>query len=181
MNTQQPIGEHIYDSVVPEGIPAGARIILGYVDGHWPNYDRMKIVHPHAYIIPITVLGKPGIRIADCEPGNLSPEHAAKWANNELKAGRKPTIYCSISTKPEIVKELEKLKISPSAVDWFGAHWSFVGHTPTSTPQVPTGYVALQFAAEIPHNGHAYDESVTNGSWPWPVAAPQTIKPIGCN
>ena len=168
--------------LTPEGIPAGALLVAGYIDGQWPNYEKMKQVHPHAYVIPITVTGRANVRVADCEKGNLSAPSAAAWAVREIKSGHRPTIYSSVSKKPEIVAELHKLGLSETLVDWWGAHWFAVGKPPTFTPPIPHGYVAIQFAANVPHNGHSYDETVTNGQWPHPVAAPeQQVHKVSCD
>jgi hypothetical protein len=162
----------MFDAVVVAAIPASAQIVAGYIDGHYVTVPALRLSHPHAYVVTITVTGKAGARVCDVESGDLTPLHGAQWAASELRAHRKPTIYCSLSNWGHVEIELNKMGISSAAVDWWIAHALVVGQVPTFRPPVPAGAVALQFAFDVPHNGHAYDESVTNGHWPWPPKAP---------
>ena len=163
----------MFDSVSVAGIPSGATLVAGYVDGLYANYEALVKAFPHAYVLPITVTGLPNVRVCDCEAGDLTPEHAAKWAAAELKANRRPTIYCSKSSWGAVIQWLDTLRIHHNAVDFWIAAWEFVGHRPTHTPAIPAGAVALQYAANVPNgNGHNYDQSVTLGNWPHPTPPP---------
>jgi hypothetical protein len=173
----------LYDSVNAKTIPAGAQLVAGYVDGAYANVADLKKRFPHAYVVTITVFGKAGARVADVETGDLTPAQGAKWALDELHAGRRPTIYCSAAVVPAVKLELSKLRVDPVAVDFWVAHWVSVGtQPPAKVPAVPTGAVALQYAANIPYGPYrdgAYDLSVTNGHWPFPAphkaATPQPV------
>jgi hypothetical protein len=173
----------LYDSVNAKTIPPGAQLVAGYVDGAYANVADLKKRFPHAYVVTITVFGKAGARVADVETGDLTPPQGAKWALAELHSGRRPTIYTSAAVMPAMKLELSKLRVDPIAVDFWVAHWVTVGTQPPATPPaLPTGAVALQYAANIPYGpygGGAYDLSVTNGRWPYPApnktATPQPV------
>ena len=158
---------YIYDSVNPLGIPAGVDVVAGYVDGLYANIDAMRKAHPHAYIMEITVTGRPATRVVDCERGDLTPTQAAEWAHNELKAGRKPTVYCSESSWPDVIEGLKKMRVHQSAVDWWFASWTTVARAADPAPELYPGAVARQYASDVPHNGSAYDLSITEGRWPF--------------
>jgi len=157
---------YIYDSVNPLGIPAGVEIVAGYVDGLYANIEAMKKAHPQAYVLEITVTGRPGTRVVDCERGDLTPAQAAAWAHTELKAGRRPTIYCSEASWFNVITELQKLRVHSTAVDWWIASWTTVARAPEPAPEIYPGSVARQYASDVPHNGSAYDLTVTEGRWP---------------
>jgi hypothetical protein len=157
---------YIYDSVNPLGIPAGVDVVAGYVDGAYANIEAMRKAHPQAYVLEITVTGRPGVRVVDCERGDLTPEQAAAWAHTELKAGRKPTVYCSESTWPDVIEYLKKLRVHQTAVEWWIASWTTVARAAEPAPELFAGAVARQYASDVPHNGSAYDLSITQGRWP---------------
>ena len=157
---------YMYDSVNPLGIPAGVDIVAGYVDGLYSNIDAMRKSHPQAYVLEITVTGKAGVRVCDCENGDLTPAQAAAWAHTELKAGRRPTIYTSEYQWPAVVEELAKLRVHQSAVDWWISSWTTVAKAADPAPEIYEGAVARQYASDVPHNGSSYDLTVTRGRWP---------------
>lgn len=167
----------IYDSVNPLGIPAGVAVVAGYVDGNYANIEAMRKAHPQAYILEITVTGQKGVRVVDCERGDLTPAAAAQWAVDELKAHHRPTVYCSASNWPLVMEELSKQRIHAAAVDWWIASWTTVGRAADPAPEVFKGSQARQYASDVPHNGSAYDLSVTVGRWPLPEE-PKAAKPV---
>ena len=161
----------MYDSANPAQIPTSAPIVAGYMDGlyAWKAADWHRLAS--SVQLTITVFGAPGVRIADCESGDLTPGQAAAWARRELDAGRRPTIYSDRSTWPQIVQALSLLGESGAAVDWWAAD-------PTGTPHLVPGSVATQYAWNSlgQTGGLNVDMSITNGVWPGRIV-PVTTKP----
>jgi hypothetical protein len=142
-----------FDSVNVGNIAAGAAVVAGYVDGRYANVTALRARFPDAVIIEITVTGLPGIEVCDCEAGNLTPAQAAQWAHNEVSAGRRPTIYCSTSTRPAVVAALAPYGLEfVRDVDNWVAHYDGV-------PEVPPGSVAKQYASA------SYDSNVALPNW----------------
>jgi hypothetical protein len=148
----------MYDAVDVAAIPAGAQIVAGYVDGNWPTYDELVAAFPDAQHVSITVIGKPGAMVADCETGDLTPLGAAHWAEAEIAAGRRPCIYYSRANAPAVTAALQGAGVPISAVDFWVADW-------TGTAHVVPGSVATQWA-DPPKSGGNYDISETAAGWP---------------
>lgn len=156
----------MYDAVNVNAIPAGATLVAGYVDGRYQTIPALRARFPAATIVEITVTGKPGVRVCDCETGDLTPRSAAGWARRELAAGRRPTIYCNTSTWPAVRAALGD---RAGRVDWWVAHYD-------NSPAIPAGAVAKQYK-----NG-SYDTSATVPGWPTaqpaPIPAPVLPPPV---
>ena len=154
----------MYDSVDPAGIPAGAEIVAGYVDGRYANLPAMMARFPTATHVSITVFGAAGAKVGDVEPGCMSERRGAQWARGEVDAHRRPTIYCNTATHPQVVVELAAVGLQfVRDVDWWEAHYDNVA---TLSP----GSVAKQYQSTA-----QYDISVTNGVWP--NATPPPLPP----
>lgn len=153
----------LYDSVTIADIPTDAKLVAGYVDGFYATYNTLVTAFPGATHVSITVAGKPGARVADCETGDLTPEQAAGWAADEIRSGRRPTIYANTDTWPSVTRELAKIGVSLGALDWWAAEWDGKG----SETDIPEGAVAKQYSSTSTPN---LDTSVTNGHWPNEVA-----------
>lgn len=67
--------------------------------------------------VDITVSGNPAIKVgkvaADDEPGDLTPEQAATWAEGERQAKEWPVIYVNRSNKPDTIALCTKLGLEP--------------------------------------------------------------------
>lgn len=143
------------DSVNPYAIPAETAIVAGYVDGlyawspaGWARFSGQKV--------SVTVKGAAGARVCDVESGDLSPSQGLAWAQEELGAGRRPTIYVSRSEWPQVAGH--------AGVDYWVADWTGKAHL------VP-GSVATQWSP-----GGLYDTSETDGVWPGlPPATPPVV------
>lgn len=148
----------MYDSTNQAAIPATAAIVACYMDGRYANEAQCRARFPRATVVTITVLGAAGARVADCETGDLTPASAAAWAHREIQAGRRPTVYCNLSTHPAVVRALAAYGLAfGNQVDWWGA--DYVG-----TPILLGGSVATQWI-----DAGGYDVSTTNGAWPLPA------------
>jgi hypothetical protein len=161
------------DSVDAQLIPVDTPIVAGYIDGwyRWSAADWARF--PNAQHVTITVTGLPGARVADCESGDLLPGEAAKWAQQEIAAGRRPTIYVDVSNWYPTIQEVRSLNLDPIFdLDWWVAGYPDVEPT---NPTPPNGAVAWQY-----HDAGPYDVSVTNGIWPatvGPVPPPAPTNP----
>jgi len=170
----------VYDAVAVSTIPQEASIILAYVDGWNPTYDTCRELFPNATLITVTTGSKPGARICDCETGDDTPYQAALWANNEVRAGRRPTIYVEIANRPLIVDYLADFGLETGRdVDIFSAWWNNDRQLIQTMPgsNVPlVGEVGHQF---VMVSQNTYDVSVALAAWvpvvPPPPPPPQAI------
>lgn len=90
----------MYDSVNVRAIPAGAKAVAGYVDGHWPTYSALLARHyPRAHCLSITVLGGRAACL-DFEQGDVyRVSEAVQWVRRELQHGTwRPCVYANRST-----------------------------------------------------------------------------------
>lgn len=156
----------MFDVVDPAKAPPSGDIYAGYIDGRYRSAGPLFARFPNAKHVTITVLGTAGAVVADCEPGDLTPQSAAAWARREVDAGRRPTIYCSTASRAVVTDALsgQGLRLGID-VDWWEAHYD---NTPSLTP----GSVAKQYAST-----NDYDTSVTNGSWPGRNVMPEHQPP----
>ena len=163
---------HCYDSVVATAVPPAA-LVLGYADGNWPTYDELvtRFAGPTVTtrVLSVTVAGRPGADIADCEQGNLGPSASAQWAKSELQAGRHPSVYGSRDVLLEVQDALRRLRVEQSLVGWWLAYYVQVAppESRIAWPHyVPQGFVGWQFADSIPvAGGHSIDASVVRPDW----------------
>jgi hypothetical protein len=155
-----------YDSTDVFAIPADAAVVAGYIDGDYVTVPALRARFPHARIIEITVTGLPGVAVCDCESGDLTPDQAATWAQNEVKGGRRPTLYCDASTRVALVGALAALGLQFGRdVDNWLAHYDDVA-------VVPDGSVAKQYL-----HTQTLDTSVALPTWGvLPQVAPATIE-----
>lgn len=156
----------MYDSVNPAGVKSGntsPEAVAGYVDGAWDDYTAMTSMFPAAYHVSVTATGVPGARVVDCEKGDLTPEATAAWCRSEIQAGRRPTVYCSLSAQPAVRQQLQAIQIPTADVDWWDANWGTGDH-------LDAGDVATQWQSQA-----GFDESDVQLAWlqggPGPVQA----------
>lgn len=161
----------MYDAISIYTIPANAKFLAGYVDingnyqgGYIANYVALGETFPGIPRVTITRSGLPGYHVADCENGDLTFWGAAVWASNEVKAGRRPTIYVETANRPGVVAALKELGLAFGVnVDCWRAWWDGIA-------EVMEGDVALQYKSLYDE----YDTSIALRSWsafpPIPVA-----------
>jgi hypothetical protein len=147
----------MHDSTNVSDIPAGATMVAGYIDGKFQTVPGLRKRFPKAKVVTITVLGTPGADVCDTEPGNISIPHAAQWAANEVKAGRKPTLYCMASAWDDVKAAVKAQGIAGKVSYWIA---QFDGKA-----VIPKGAVAKQFADPNTSGGH-FDVSVVADHWP---------------
>lgn len=148
----------MYDGITWQNLLAlNPTIVAGYIDGRYvTNFSAF----PNAQHVTITVFGAPGAHVCDCESGDLGPAQAAAWAHNEIANGRRPTIYCNMSTYPSVGSALGNLGLR------FGRDLDCWVADYDNNPAVPTGFVAKQFSTNS-----LYDTSETVSPWPAPPVA----------
>jgi murein L,D-transpeptidase YcbB/YkuD len=158
----------MYDSETPSAIPADAEIVAGYVDGQWPDFDELVTRFPNAKHVSITVSGRAGAMVGDCEKGDMTPATLATWAEREIAADRRPTLYYSKDSAPAVVAALQEAGVALTAVDYWVADWK----VPAEAHLVP-GSVATQWASPGTGSGGNYDVSETVEAWPAVAVEPE--------
>ena len=155
----------IYDAVDVSALPINANIILGYIDGTETsdNYNQVRARFPYARILTVTTTAQSRADICDVEKGDATPESAAFG----LKRGMYPTIYSSLSTKPELDAACA------------GTRWNWFAADPTGIPHIVSGSVATQWAwHSLGQTPEDYDISESIPSYPVPVAPGPQINRI---
>jgi len=139
----------IYDSVVPQAIPAG-QVVATYSTGAHPI--PVSAVAGRRTVIWIDTLGTDpsGSNELDIEPGCASPSQAAGWVRARLTAHPNATaiLYSSISTWPEIRADVASLPA------WMRAKIRWWIADPTGSPHMVPGADATQW-----YWGSSYDIS----------------------
>ena len=95
----------MYDAVTAANIPAGARMVAGYIDKiklePWSSRDWARF--PTA--VKVTIVKKASTNaghVLDVEPGDATPAQAPGWVRMRRAAGADPTIYMNASTWPTV-------------------------------------------------------------------------------
>lgn len=151
----------VYDSTDLSAIPETAELVLGYVDGQWPNFGAAVLRFGPAKVISVTTKGTSVARVVDCEEGNGDPAGAAAWCKDpayRVPGYPRPTVYYPLDLADAIVAALDAVGMTAAQVDWYPAHWTGVAH-------LEPGSVATQYA-DPPGSGGDFDLSLTNGIWP---------------
>jgi hypothetical protein len=149
----------MFDSETVSAIPKDAKVVAGYVDGQWPNYDEMVAAFPDALHVSITVSGRAGAMVGDCEKGDMTPSSVVAWAKREIEAGRRPTLYYSKDSAGDVAAALGDAEVAVSEVDFWVADWTRAAH-------LLPGTVATQWCSPGTGSGGNYDISETADAWP---------------
>jgi hypothetical protein len=159
----------MYDSTTATDIPPDADMVMGYVDGAWPNWFEVRQLFSHLspHHTP-TVATSPlhDADILDVEPGNFqingsdgfSLSEVSKWVNRQrkIKPHQAPVVYVSLAFVDVVKESLRK-----DGVDfpqWFIADW-------TGIPHLVLGSVATQYADPSTSGGH-YDVTWVSPNFP---------------
>ena len=143
----------MYDSVDPTKIPKDAEIVAGYVNGHWPTYNRLPGLFPNAQLVSIAVTADADAMVLDVEAGDATPDQAPAWITRQRARGGDPTIYCSRASMWPAVKSACALAGVVPPHYWIADY--------TDHEHLLPGSVATQWTDAGP-----YDISVTDGTWP---------------
>lgn len=145
---------HVFDSA-GSNFPALADFLLVYMDGAYANLGEAKKRYPQARLIQCTVHGASGVRVIDVESGTITTTQGVDLALAEIKAGRRPWLYGSLSS---ISAMAEGMNDVPDKFDWWLAH-------PDGNGTLPTGYGAKQYSwpnAYPVEAGQGFDVSIAN-------------------
>lgn len=145
----------MYDSTDVAAIPAAARMVAGYIDGRYVTVPQLLARFPNAQVVRITVTGIAGAHVADVENGDLTPEQGAAWAAAEVRAHRKPSIYCNASTWPAVRAALAQQLAGGSVYFWIADY--------DNDPTIPAGAIAKQYSTNVAAN---LDTSNVAAYWP---------------
>ena len=138
----------IYDSVVPQTIPAG-QVVATYATGAHP-IPTSAVAGRHTVIWIDTLGTDPSANALDIEPGCASPAQAAGWVRERLTAhpGATAILYTTISQWSTVQADVASLPSSIRAkIRWWIAD-------PTGSPHMLPGAQATQW-----YWGSSYDIS----------------------
>lgn len=149
----------IFDAVDWQTMPKHQPILV-YVDGDYVTYPDALALRPSLFFT-VSTTGNTVADIADVESGNMKADRAIFG----VRMGWWHTIYCNLSTLPEVMAA-SRAQGSPK--------WSWFAADPTGVPHLPPGASACQYAwhslGQCPAN---YDMSVALESWVQKASSPQ--------
>jgi hypothetical protein len=162
----------MYDSTTASDLPAGAPMLLAYVDGidTHNNYNEVRALHPNALIVKCTVTGGTlDAQVGDIESGDMTPQSGAGWAHRKVAAGQHPTLYMNESTWPAVKAAVHAVGLD-GKVSYLVAHYD-------DRPVIPAGAIGKQYIDHGPHGEH-YDVSIVADYWPGVDPVVQTTGPL---
>ena len=151
----------MYDSA-PRAFPPWADVLLVYCDGQYENLKWAQARFPNVRLLQCTVLGRPGVRVIDVEPGCVWPvSKAVELAQHEIAHRYRPWLYANGNTwDNELRPALDHAMVSPALYDSWLAE-------PDGVAEVPLGYQAKQYSWPEQHpvvppgeGSQGYDVSV---------------------
>jgi len=92
-----------YDDIYAANLPAGADAYLGYVDGHWPDYNEEVAKFTSAHIIGLTVFDIQQGDGCDIENGDLTAQQGANWLHAAQGRVVRPIAYSSVSEMETVI------------------------------------------------------------------------------
>lgn len=167
----------MYDSIDVNAYPTSTELALAYGNGRWPNAPDVQARFPKAIVKVLSVepSGYWYMDGFDCEVGNGNAGEAALWAQTKMQLypNTRPLIYCSRIGSPgygwdDCKTALMNLNVHPMDVDFGIADY-------TSEPHCLVGSVFTQWA-DSTFTGGNYDESLTNGLWPYNLQPPTIVE-----
>jgi len=153
------------DSIIPLNVPQGFPVVMGYIDGYWPDADAMGATHPGATLIRITTNPAHNAGdMLDVEIGDATPEQAPGWVSKRRASGHKgPIVYFAESARSKVLAEFKKQGVALPYL--FSAAYPGIG------PKIPPGDVGHQWIDRGP-----YDESVVV-DYLFGIDPPQPVPP----
>lgn len=117
-----------YDDIYATALPAGADAYLGYVDGHWPDYEAEVQKFTSAHIIGLTVFDVQQGDGCDIENGDLTAQQGAQWAHDAQGRVSRPIVYSSVSEMETVIAEALALGLTRAEFRVFTAHYGEGAH-----------------------------------------------------
>lgn len=143
----------MYDAVSPSGLPKGAPLYAGYVDGMYANVAQIKALFPNAIVVGIAVSSHTNDgEVLDVENYDATPTEAPGWVQMRRAAGVDPSVYCNSSTWPAVIAAFAAAGVA--APHYWIAQYD-------GDPTIPAGAVAKQF-----NDLGGYDISSVADVWP---------------
>lgn len=143
----------MYDGVTVSGLPEGAPLYAGYLDGRYANLPALRKRFPSARIVEIAVFASTlAGHVLDVETGDATPAESVGWVRARRKAGADPTVYCNTSTWPAVRAAFRAAGVAEP-------HYWLAAYNGSAT--IPAGAVAHQW-----RNTAHYDQSVVADYWP---------------
>lgn len=150
----------MYDGITPSGLPKGAPLYAGYVDGRFANVPGIRALFPHATVVEIAVSASTDAgQVLDVEQYDASPAEAPGWVQRRRAAGVDPSVYCNSSTWPQVRAAFKAAGVAEPHY-WIAQY--------DGDPTIPAGAVAKQF-----NDPGDYDISSVADYWPGIDPAPQ--------
>jgi GH25 family lysozyme M1 (1,4-beta-N-acetylmuramidase) len=119
----------MYDSVSVSEIPASAKAVAGYVGGHWPTYNQLRLKFPKAHKLSIAIAANENADCLDVEPGDAVISQAAGWVKRQKAAGaRKPVVYTSLSQAQLLINTLARAGLPRASYRLWTAHYTDKPH-----------------------------------------------------
>ncbi|MEH3053777.1 MAG: hypothetical protein PGN13_07165 [Patulibacter minatonensis] len=104
------------------GLPVEA--IAAYANGRFANVTAAREAFPHALVLEIDVSGQGIGHAGDFEAGDMPYGEAGPWAKRRIAAGvKRPVIYCSVSSWPQVSASLRASGLSRADVRLWTAHY----------------------------------------------------------
>lgn len=143
----------MYDSVDVSKIPRTAKMVAGYVNGRYKNYDILRAQFPDAICVPIATQASvnDGI-VLDVERYDATPQQAPDWVQRRRALGFDPTVYTPFFQWSVVRQEFRKQSV-PEPNYWV-AKWD-------NSAVVLPGAVAKQYGGLA-----GYDLSIVEDYWP---------------
>lgn len=145
----------MYDAVDIDEIPHAAHAVAGYVGGKWKTYPELRERFPHSHVLSIAVNAGEDAHCLDVERGDATPAQAPAWVHRQFARGvHLPVIYASLSSWPEIIRELGAHGIRRHQIRAWVAHYT--GHHHICRPDI-CGVAAKPLGQSRPgHQGLVY-------------------------
>lgn len=165
----------MFDSINVGEIPAGAGLVAGYVNGHWPTYLELVRRFPKAHVLGIAVSSSADAECLDVEQGDATVAVAPGWVKRQQARGvRKPVVYTSVSQARSLLDALAADGIRRSDIRLWTAHYTFRPHLCTSA----CGFGFQGIADATQYHDHAFGRNldaslVSDGFFPAPPAPPK--------
>lgn len=166
----------MFDSTNPGAIPATAAMVAGYVDGIFAWSPSAWARFPNAVKVRIAVRATTNNgHVLDVERGDASPAEAPPWVSMRRAAGVDPSIYCNVSTWPDVIAAFNHAGV-PQPHYWV-AHY----RAGAAIPAIPAGSVAIQYADPPDGSGGQWDISAVADFWPGVDQGGPVTDPVNAN
>lgn len=124
----------MFDDINVDLIPKDAKAVAGYIGGHWPTYNRVVQMFPHARHLSVAVSTLYDADCLDVEPGDAPISLAPAWVKRQLKLRAQgvktynttlPVLYTSASWGANLINACSKAGLRYGKdYFWWSAHYN---------------------------------------------------------